>query len=118
MKVEILRLDNFGRGIAYYNDKICFIENAYPNEIIEFEIIKETNKYIEGKTINIIKESPNRIKSKCKYSNICGGCCLQEYDYQKENEYKENKIKNLVEKQLKLDKTIVNMIKKTIIEIK
>ena len=39
MKVEILRLDNFGRGIAYYNDKICFIENAYPEEIVEFEIV-------------------------------------------------------------------------------
>ena len=27
MKVEVVKLDNFGRGIAYINDKICFIEN-------------------------------------------------------------------------------------------
>ena len=46
MKVEVLKLDNFGRGITYINDKICFIENALPNEVVEIEIIKETSKYI------------------------------------------------------------------------
>lgn len=107
MKVEILRLDNFGRGIAYYNDKICFIENAYPEEIVEFEISKETNKYIEGKAINIIRKSPFRINSKCVYSDICGGCTFQEYDYQEENKYKENKIRVLVERALHLDSNIV-----------
>lgn len=107
MKVEILRLDNFGRGIAYYNDKICFIENAYPEEIVEFEISKETNKYIEGKAINIIRKSPFRINSKCVYSDICGGCTFQEYDYQEENKYKENKIRGLVERALHLDSNIV-----------
>ena len=81
MKTEILRLDNFGRGITFYKDKICFIENTYPNEIIEFEITKETSKYYEGKAIKITKPSSNRVESKCKYSNICGGCSFQEYKY-------------------------------------
>ena len=40
MKTEVLKLDNFGRGITYINDKICFIENALPNEVVEISIIK------------------------------------------------------------------------------
>ena len=111
MKVEILRLDNFGKGIAYYNNKICFIDNAYPGEIIEFEISKETSKYIEGKSINIIKKTKYREESKCIYSKICGGCTFQEYNYQEENKYKEDKIKSLVERNLNLNKNIVKKIK-------
>ena len=110
MKIEILRIDNFGRGIAYYNNKICFIENALPSEIVEFEITKETTKYIEGKVSRLLKKSPYRINSKCIYSKECGGCCFQEYDYQKENKYKEEKIKNLVEKILHIDTNIVKNI--------
>ena len=41
MKVEIRKLDNFGRGITYVNDKICFVENTLPGEIVEIKIIKE-----------------------------------------------------------------------------
>ena len=110
MKVNIIRLDNFGRGIAYYNNKICFINNALPLEEVDFEIVRETSKYIEGNMSNIIKKSSDRIKSKCPYSSLCGGCCFQEYDYFSENKYKEDKIRSLVEKVLLLDSNVVNSI--------
>ena len=51
MKVEVLKLDNFGRGITFINNKICFIENALPSEVVEIEITKETSKYLEAKVI-------------------------------------------------------------------
>ena len=108
MKVRILRLDNFGRGIAYYNDKICFICNAFPNELVDFKIVKETSKYIEGESINIIEKSSDRLESKCKFSKMCGGCCFQEYDYSLENKYKEDKLKDLVERNLNISSKIVN----------
>ena len=41
MKVKIEKLDHFGRGITYINDKIAFIENALPKEIVDIQIKKE-----------------------------------------------------------------------------
>ena len=32
MIVDILKIDDFGRGITYINDKICFVENALPKK--------------------------------------------------------------------------------------
>lgn len=110
MEVEIEKLDNFGRGICYINNKICFVKNAYPNDKVEIEITKETNKYIEATTKRIITKSKDRVESSCPYSNECGGCSLIDYKYEKENEYKENKVKNQVEKILKLDKNVVKNI--------
>ena len=59
---------------------------------------------------DIIKKSPDRIESKCPYSNVCGGCCFQDYDYFLENKYKEDKIRSLIERHLSLSSINVNSI--------
>ena len=43
LEVEIEKLDHYGRGITRVADKICFVENALPNEVVEIEIIKADN---------------------------------------------------------------------------
>ena len=96
MQLKIDRLDNFGRGIAHINNKIIFIENALPEEIVEIEIIKENTKYIEAKAKKIIKESIDRIEPSCQYYNKCGGCNLRHMSYEAENKYKQNKIENIL----------------------
>ena len=107
METKIEKLDAFGRGIIYENNKIGFIEGSYPEDIITYQINNEKSKYFEGKIKEIIKKSKYRINSKCPYSNQCGGCIFQEYDYEEENKWKETKIKELVEKVLKQNTSIV-----------
>ena len=103
IKLVINKLDNQGRGISYYNNKIIFIYNALPNEEVEVEITKETSKYYEGKVINIIKPSNNRIQPKCPYINECGGCSLMHLPYNEQLEYKKNKVKDLLKKYANID---------------
>ena len=110
MKGIIERLDTFGRGITYHNNKIVFVEGAYPEEEVEFDITNEKSKYVEATVSKIIKPSPYRITSKCKYSNICGGCIFQELDYQEENKQKQLKIKELVKRNLQLEDNVVKEI--------
>lgn len=96
MEVKIEKLDNFGRGITYIKDKICFVENAYPEEVVEIEIIKENKKIIEAKAINIIKKSNSRVESLCPYSKTCGGCNFCNLKYEDELKYKTSKVKDLI----------------------
>lgn len=110
MRVEVIKLDNFGRGIAYVNDKICFIENALPNEVVEIEIINETKKYLEAKVTNIIEKSPFRIEVECPYSDICGGCNLNHICYNEENKFKTSKVKSIVSKFGEIDSNLVDTI--------
>lgn len=98
MQVKIEKLDHYGRGITKIENKICFIENAIPQEVAEIEIIKETKKYFLATTKEIIKESKNRIKPICPYYDKCGGCNLDHMSFKKENEYKEIKVKEILEK--------------------
>ena len=107
MKVEVLKLDNLGRGISYINDKICFIENALPNEVVEISIIKETSKYLEAKVDKYIEKSPLRIEEECPYSNICGGCNLNHICFNDENRFKLNKVKDIMKKYANIDSNLI-----------
>lgn len=98
MELEIKKLDHNGRGISYLNDKIIFIENALPNEIVDIEITKETSKYYTGKAIKYIKSSPKRTKSKCPISDKCGGCHLRHLSYDDTINFKKNKLAEILEK--------------------
>lgn len=97
-KVTVSKLDHFGRGISFIDNKICFIENALPGEECEVEITNEKKNYYEAKLINILNQSADRLDVICPYYDKCGGCQLMHLDYQKQLEYKKNKVIELLER--------------------
>lgn len=103
MKFKIERLDNFGRGISYCDDKIIFIENALHNEIVDAEITYFNKKYLEGKVNSIEIKSEDRINPICQYYDICGGCNLLHMNYDNQLKFKYNKVTEIVHKYLKED---------------
>ena len=111
MEVEIVKLDNYGRGIAYINDKICFIENVLPEEMVKINIIKEKKKYLEGEVVEYIKLSNKRIKEECPYSKICGGCNLNHLSLKDENIFKEQKVKEIINKFTDINSNLIESIK-------
>lgn len=98
MKVEILRFDDFGRGICYVNDKVTFVPFSIPGDVLEIEITKEKKNYNEGKIVKMIKPSKNRIVPPCQYFGICGGCAYQMLDYEKSILEKQNNVMNYFKK--------------------
>lgn len=103
--VDIEKLDNFGRGIAYFNNKICFIKNSYPKEKVEIKITKEHKNYIEGEIVQIINKSPDRLDIDSPF--LYSGFPFMNYKREKELEYKENLIKELFSKYTTNIKSIV-----------
>ena len=96
--IEIIKFDHQGRGIGTINNKIIFIPNTIPGEIIEYKIVKEKKNYIEGQVTKIIKKSDKRIEPICPYFNICGGCHLLHLTYNNQLKYKQEKIENIIHK--------------------
>lgn len=97
-KVSIIKQDHYGRGIAYYQDKILFIPNALPNEEVLVNHIKEYKKYCIGECFNILKKSPNRAIEKCPYYLSCGGCNIMHQKYEDQLIFKSNKVKEILNK--------------------
>ena len=98
MEVKIEKLDDFGRGICYIDNKVTFVSNTIPNDLVEIKITKEFKNYNEGKLINILIPSKKRIEPKCPYFSKCGGCVLQNMNYKDTLEYKKQKVINIFKK--------------------
>lgn len=112
-KIVIEKLDHQGRGIGKLNDKVIFINNALPNEEVKAEITLEKKKYYEGKLIEIVKKSKDRIESICPYFYECGGCDLLHMSYDNQLKFKQNKVIDILTKFSKIE-NIENKIKNII----
>ena len=98
MITTIERIDDFGRGIAFVNDKITFIENALPGEKVKIETTKEQSKIQEAKVIEYITTSKDRVESICKNYGKCGGCQFLHTTKEVEKDFKINKVTNAFKK--------------------
>lgn len=103
----IQKMDNQARGITYHNDKIVFVNNALPKEDVEISIILDKKRYSVARVTKYNKTSVSRIKPKCKYYGICGGCQLEHISYQDELEYKKDYLNDIFKALgIKIDKIV------------
>lgn len=95
---KIEKLDHQGRGIIKDGTSIIFVENALPDEIVKIQIDKEKKNIKEAHVLSYEKMSPFRIESVCPYASQCGGCDLLHMPYEKQLEWKEAKVKEIMHK--------------------
>lgn len=109
-EINIYSIDHQGRGIAKVDDKITFINNALPTEIVDIEITKDSKKIYEADVVNYIKKSDLRIEPLCPYYNECGGCDLMHINYEEQLKFKENKVKDIMTRFANIDPSIIKPI--------
>ena len=107
-KVECERLNDQGQGIGYINNKIIFVPELLPGDKVLVQITKEKKNFMEGKIIEYLSLSKDRVKPICPYLNC--GCALKSLNYQKQIEYKENKVKNILKKFSGLENVVIDII--------
>lgn len=95
---EITKFDHQGRGISKQEEKVIFVPNTLPGEIVQIELDQVKKNIAFGHVIKWKKESDDRIESICPYFMECGGCDLLHMTYQKQLEVKQTKIKEIMQK--------------------
>ena len=103
MEVKIVDLDHKGNGIGKIDNKIIFIPKSIPGDIVDIDIVKNHKKYDDGRVNKVIRDSEDRIDSLCPYYNVCGGCNISNLNYNKQLEYKKNKIINIFKRYLDMN---------------
>lgn len=98
MIVKIDKLSHDFRGICRVNDKVTFVSNTLPNEVVDIRITNSKKSINEAKVISYIEKSNDRVKSICPYSDICGGCDTSYIKYDKCLEYKKDIVKDIMKR--------------------
>lgn len=103
MKVNIIGMDHNGNGISKVDNKVIFIPKTITGDICDIEIVKSYKNYDIGKLNKIIIKSVDRNESLCPYYNTCGGCNISNLSYNKQLDFKVNKVKNIFKKYLNIN---------------
>ncbi len=101
-EVVIEKQDHFGQGIAKIGGVLVFVKGALPKEVVRIQITKTRKKFANAKVIEVLCPSQKRILSTCPYSGQCGGCQLIEQQYSSQLDFKEVKVRELLERYGKL----------------
>ena len=112
-ELKIEKLDHYGRGIGKINNKTVFVNNALEDEIVEITVTKEKKNFCEAEVVKYIKTSEKRQKPICPYYNFCGGCQLQHLSYSEQLKFKENKVKEVLNKFASINENIIKPIIKS-----
>ncbi|MDT8404878.1 23S rRNA (uracil(1939)-C(5))-methyltransferase RlmD [Sulfuriflexus sp.] len=70
-------LSHEGRGVAHLDGKAVFIDNALPGEEVRFVYTSQRKAFDQGRAVDIITPSPDRVEPACPHFLVCGGCSLQ-----------------------------------------
>lgn len=75
-----------------------FVKDALIGDIARIKIIKAKKSFGYGRLMEILEPSPYRVTPKCPVARACGGCQIMHLNYEQQLRFKENKVKNLLER--------------------
>lgn len=92
LTIEDMGVD--GEGIGHAEGYTLFVKDALIGDVIHAKVMKMKKNYGYARMMEIITPSPDRTEPKCPYHKQCGGCQIQALSYEKQLEYKKNKVLN------------------------
>ncbi len=81
-----------GKSLARVNEKVIFIDNAVPGDVVDIRIQKNKKDWAQGTAINFHEYSSDRVEPFCSHFSICGGCQWQMLPYEKQLQYKQKQV--------------------------
>jgi len=78
-----------GKSLVRIDGKVIFVSGAIPGDTVDIQIGKSKKDWAEGRAINIVEPSTDRVVPFCKHFGTCGGCKWQMLPYHKQLQFKQ-----------------------------
>jgi 23S rRNA (uracil1939-C5)-methyltransferase len=94
-QIKVLDAGAKGVSVAKAPDgKVIFIPNVVPGDVVDVQTFKKRKAFYEGKAVKFHELSEHRIEPICEHFGVCGGCKWQNMNYNQQLFYKQNEVKN------------------------
>lgn len=90
--VEIKKIAAEGKSIAYIDEKILFVPNTVPGDIVDVQVTRKRKSFLEGFVVKTHKLSELRVEPFCPHFGICGGCKWQNLPYEMQLKFKQQEV--------------------------
>lgn len=75
--LHIDSIDLQANGVARHDGMVVFVRGALPGEDVTAQVVRIKPKFAVAQTISIERESSLRVRPRCPYFGVCGGCSMQ-----------------------------------------
>lgn len=81
-----------GKAIAKVDGMAVFVPYAVPGDVVDIQLTRKKHNYAEGKVVDFVSYSENRVEPFCEHFGICGGCKWQMLPYDLQLKYKQKQV--------------------------
>lgn len=97
LEVDVERLSDEGRGIAFVGGKAAFVGGALPGERARIRVIDEKKNVLDAELVELLQAAPQRIEPGCVLFGRCGGCQMQMLDASAQIAHKQSVLTRLLQ---------------------
>lgn len=98
-KITARTLGNEGQGIGNLSSgKVFFAEGLLPGEEAMAEVVSDKKKIMVAKVSSRLSDSPQRIIPPCENYGACGGCDIMHMNSDLELQFKQNKVREALQR--------------------
>ncbi len=81
-----------GKALARVDDKVVFVPFVVPGDVVDLQVKRKKNSYMEAVAVAVHKESPLRATPFCEHYGVCGGCKWQCLKYEEQLKAKQQQV--------------------------
>jgi 23S rRNA (uracil1939-C5)-methyltransferase len=87
-----------GSGIARKDGFVVFVRGGIPLDTVRALVFRKKKQFAEARVVEVVSPSPDRIDAPCEYFGHCGGCQWQHIPYDRQLQFKEQFVKEALER--------------------
>jgi 23S rRNA (uracil1939-C5)-methyltransferase len=97
-----------GKAVAKVNERVLFVPFAAPGDVVDVQVTRKKSSYYEGIITRMKKPSELRITPECEHFGLCGGCKWQHLDYENQKHFKQQQVKDNLDRIAKVSYPGIN----------
>lgn len=91
-----------GRSLGRWEGKVVFVERTVPGDVVDVFLYKNKKDWAEGYPLVFHELSAKRVKPFCAHFGDCGGCQWQMVAYEEQLKFKQQQVKDAVQRIAKI----------------
>ncbi len=97
-KVRIESSGAKGKSVGRVDGRVVFVPFAAPGDLVDIQVFKKKSSFYEGKIVKFHEYSDQRTEPKCAHFGLCGGCKWQHMAYEHQLAFKQDQVKNSLDR--------------------
>lgn len=113
--IEITDIGVNGEGIGKVDGYTLFVKDAVIGDKAEVKVMKAKKNYGYARLMRVIEPSADRVEPRCAFARKCGGCQIQEMSYERQLAFKEQKVRENLERLGGFDREMLDQVMEPIL---